>query len=768
MRKIITILMMLPLFVVSQSSMNLVLMGTYEWNNTEGSDIWGWVDPNGNEYALVGLNDGFSVVDVTNGTNPIEMFYIPDLNSTWRDIKTWNNFAYVTTEADAGLLIVDLNDMTGNTYYHVTQFSNPTNGNSIEFTAAHNIYIDENGIAYIFGASSNTGSSPADGVIFLDVNTNPTNPIYLGEWDDEYIHDGMARGDTLYAGCIYAGELYVINVSDKSNPQTLGTTPTPNSFTHNAWVSDNGQFVFTTDEQADSYLAAYDITNINNIQEVDRIQSNPGSNVVPHNTHVDGNFLITSYYRDGTTVHDITHPNNIIEVAYYDSYTGSGSGFDGCWGTYPFLPSGNIISSDINSSSSGMGRLLVYERQFQQACYIDGIVTDATTSNPINSANIEILNTLITSTTNVNGSYSSGIVNSGIYDILFSKGGYENDTISATLTNGNITTINAQLVPLPSFTGNGIVTDINGNGIANAQVLIYNNDFSFSISTDQNGNFSIGNMYDGNYEVIAGQWGYNTVCTNENITTTNNNLTIVLPAGYYDDFTFDFGWSIAGGITISDPGRWERGKPEGTSSQGLDYNPDSDITSDCFEYAYVTGLIAGGQTGSNDVDDFNTILTSPLFDLSSNQPHILNYYSWFSNGGGGWGGGSTPNDTLTVSISNGSTTAVLETMTVNSPDMGQWNFRTFDLSQYITLTSNMQLIIETADWDALGGHWVEGGFDMFSITSTPQTTVEELSMQDSKLIRIVDVLGRETIPSKNIPLFYIYENGKVEKKILIK
>ena len=122
MKKIITILMMLPLFVVSQSSMNLVLMGTYEWNNTEGSDIWGWVDPNGNEYALVGLNDGFSVVDVTNGTNPIEMFYIPDLNSTWRDIKTWNNYAYVTTEADAGLLIVDLNDMTGNTYYHVINF----------------------------------------------------------------------------------------------------------------------------------------------------------------------------------------------------------------------------------------------------------------------------------------------------------------------------------------------------------------------------------------------------------------------------------------------------------------------------------------------------------------------------------------------------------------------------------------------------------------------------------------------------------------------
>ena len=98
-------------YTYTQNNLNLNLLGTYEWNSTEGSDIWGWADPNGNEYALVGLNDGFSVVDVTNPTNPVEMFYIADLNSTWRDIKTWGNYAYVTTEADAGLLIVDLSDI---------------------------------------------------------------------------------------------------------------------------------------------------------------------------------------------------------------------------------------------------------------------------------------------------------------------------------------------------------------------------------------------------------------------------------------------------------------------------------------------------------------------------------------------------------------------------------------------------------------------------------------------------------------------------------
>ena len=68
-KKIITILMIIPFALFSQNSMNMILMGTYEWPslNTEGSDIWGWVDNSTNEeYALVGLNDGFSVVDVSN------------------------------------------------------------------------------------------------------------------------------------------------------------------------------------------------------------------------------------------------------------------------------------------------------------------------------------------------------------------------------------------------------------------------------------------------------------------------------------------------------------------------------------------------------------------------------------------------------------------------------------------------------------------------------------------------------------------------------
>ena len=749
----------------SQSNYNLSLLGTLDWNNTEGSDIWGWADGIGNEYALVGLNNGFSVVNVTTPTNPVEEFFISDINSTWRDVKTFGHYAYVTTEANAGLLIVDLSDMSGNTYFYQTIFNG--NNSSTEFTAAHNLYIDENGVAYIFGASSNSGSSPADGAIFLDVATNPIDPSYLGEWNDFYIHDGMVRGDTMYVGCIYEGELYIVDVSNKNNPQNLGHTTTPSSFTHNAWVSNDGNYVFTTDEQSDAYVGSYNITDMNNIQEVDRIQSNPGSNSIPHNAHVDGNFLITSWYRDGTVVHDITYPNNMIEVANYDSYAGSGDGFDGCWGTYPFLPSGNIISSDINSNNSNNARLLVYSRDFQQASYLDGNVSDITNSLPIASANIEILNTLslISTSSDISGNYSSGIASTGNYDIVFSAVGYLSDTLNTNLSSGIVTTVDIQLQPLISFNTSGIVVDINGNGIENADVLIYNNDNTFTVTTDNLGNFNLNNIYEGNYNIIAGHWGYITVCSDEYISSSNPLQPIVLSEGYYDDFTFNFGWSVSGGIFNPNDGIWQRGNPEGTSDSGINYNPEDDVDNDCFENAYVTGLEAGTQTGSRDVDDFNTILTSPILDLSGNQDYILNYDVWFSNG---FSWGAPPNDSLTVSVSNGATNVVIDILTASSNNLGEWSSKSFDLSQIISLNNNIQFSIETADWDALGGHWVEGGFDNFYISNSLPSNIIENINDNKKLIKVIDILGRESNFNSQLPLIYIYDDGSIEKRIIIK
>ena len=81
-----------PLLLFSQSNYNLTLVGEFDWNglsyDSEGSDIWGWRNTStGVEYALVGLNSGFSVVDLSSPQNPTEVFLFQEANTTWRDIK---------------------------------------------------------------------------------------------------------------------------------------------------------------------------------------------------------------------------------------------------------------------------------------------------------------------------------------------------------------------------------------------------------------------------------------------------------------------------------------------------------------------------------------------------------------------------------------------------------------------------------------------------------------------------------------------------------
>jgi predicted esterase len=47
------------------------------------------------------------------------------------------------------------------------------------------------------------------------------------------------------------------------------------------------------------------------------------------------------------------------------------------------------------------------------------------------------------------------------------------------------------------------------------------------------------------------------------------------------------------------------------------------------------------------------------------------------------------------------------------------------------------------------------------------TQISELSNTNKKLIKVIGLLGRETTGNKNTPLFYIYDDGSVEKQIII-
>ena len=47
------------------------------------------------------------------------------------------------------------------------------------------------------------------------------------------------------------------------------------------------------------------------------------------------------------------------------------------------------------------------------------------------------------------------------------------------------------------------------------------------------------------------------------------------------------------------------------------------------------------------------------------------------------------------------------------------------------------------------------------------STIHNLENSNKNLIKIVDILGRETKPKNNTPLFYMYENGSLEKKLVV-
>ena len=72
-------------------------------------------------------------------------------------------------------------------------------------------------------------------------------------------------------------------------------------------------------------------------------------------------------------------------------------------------------------------------------------------------------------------------------------------------------------------------------------------------------------------------------------------------------------------------------------------------------------------------------------------------------------------------------------------------------------------LISQTDYELDNGAWVLTSNIDYVYYSTPSSVIN--IKENKKLIKIFDILGRETKEKKNTPLFYIYDDGTVEKKI---
>lgn len=265
--------------------------------------------------------------------------------------------------------------------------------------------------------------------------------------------------------------------------------------------------------------------------------------------------------------------------------------------------------------------------------------------------------------------------------------------------------------PLVQVTLTGKVRDASTLvGVPNAQVRILGvgNNFSYNATCNANGDFTI-TVNQGTYNVYGGKWGYVTAeVANRTFTAPSATVTVDVNKGYYDDFIMDFGWTATGTATTGD---WERGAPIGTLNGTAQSNPGADVTNDFGSDAYVTGN-GGGTAGSDDVDGGTAILTSPVFDLSTYNLPYLSYYRWWYNDGGS----AAFDDSLVISVSNGSTSVVIDRIGPGTNNGNSWTYRNYNLSTLIASSANMRFVVTTADLGS--GHLVEAGLDLFTIVDS--------------------------------------------------
>lgn len=707
-RTLVSMAMALCLCATAVAQLNIQFVGQLNYQTTRSSNLsnlWGYTDELGNEYALVGVcgvdqqnPGGIAVVDLTDPANPQEIFFFPGPTSIWREIKVWDDHAYITTEAESGgITIVDLSPLPQSTDLTAIVWDAP------DWETSHSLFIDENGRLYIHGADRGNG-----GVIMYDLTQDPMDPVEVGAFDNWYCHDSFARGDTLYGAHIYDGFFSIVDVSDPSAPVLLGTRSTPNDFTHNVWLDDSGDHIFTTDERTDSYVGSYNISDPSDIEYLDQLQSDAGSGAIPHNTYWLNDYLVTSYYTYGVVIYDASRPDNLIEVGHYDTSPFSGDGFRGAWGVYPFFGSERLIISDMEQG------LFILDPAYVRACWLEGLITNSLTTVPVAGASIVITGTGNSDLTAIGGTYATGYHTAGSYEVTVSAPGYFPQTITGVqLLNGEVTVLNVALVPMPSFTLLGTVIEQgSATPIGSARVEVRNDLFDLATTTLADGTFGITTVFEDSYGIKAGRWGWHTVC-NSNVLLDENSspYTIELPKGYRDEFTLDLGWTVT---STAPRGGWERGAPVGTTFNNATANPEADLDDDCGVEAFVTGN-GGGAPGDDDVDDGSTTLVSPVFDVSVMLDAHVRYQRWFFNAGGS----GTPNDRLVVQLSNGAQTVTVETVTTATPGMGSWQPVDLRIADFLEPTADMT--IRFVAQDDLPGHLLEAGVDGFEVVDLGST-----------------------------------------------
>ena len=477
-----------------------VALGDFALEPSSANDVWGFLDLNTErEYALVGLKNGASVVDVTDPANPFEAGHVSGTESDWRDVKIlqvydentarWRSYGYVGTEATDSITVIDLTGLPNEVALAGTRTDNTTSHNiyvsNIEYATNSPVEGWPAPLLQVLGSNERSGAFRSYGL------SNPAEPQFAGQSPvdsaERYTHDAtsMLVDDERATSCANAAgpceilfdfsetSIDLWDLSDQANPRLLSSTeydaPVPDAqYVHSGWWSEDQRYLFVQDEFDEYFgglnttLRVFDLTSLTD-PVLAKVWTGP-TEAIDHNGYVRGNRYYMSNYTRGFTVLDITAPAEPVEVGYFDTHPVSDSrGFDGAWGVYPFLPSGSILVSDFSSGlyvlgdrtrSSAQGTIAFTAPAFGGQEGSEVIVPVSRTGGTSGRVSVDY--------TVYGGSAGSGDVSTAQGTLEWPAGGGGNRTIRIPLlTDGESEPIERTFVRLANPTGGAVLGDVN-------------------------------------------------------------------------------------------------------------------------------------------------------------------------------------------------------------------------------------------------------------------------------------------------------------------
>lgn len=665
-------------------------------NRLAYAGCWGYA-AGGREYALVGERSGTMFVDVTNPASPVEVGFIPGPTSPWREVKTYGTFAYIVSEGTgpgAGLQIVDLSALPASVTLVTTY--------TATFVTAHTLWIDDEGFLYACGAATAGGGFAGMRILSL---ANPTNPLSVGAYTLRYVHDIFVRDRVGYAAEIDNGLVTILNLTNRNAPVVLSSIPSPKGATHNTWLTDDDRYLGVSDETSGGFLTMYDVGSLSAPAKVSEFA---GPNVLHpsaliHNVRILGNLAIVSWYTEGFRIIDIADPTLPVEVGFLDTYPGPSGGTEGDWDVYPFLPSGNILVSDID------GGLFVASFSGEYGI-LTGTVRDAVTLLPIAGVTVATQEGARIRT-GAEGRFAVD-ADLGPTTLRAAAFGYHAASTAATVSRGVRSTYDLLLLPLPGGTVSGTIRAPGGAPLPGVTLTIPGTGLATESALD--GTYAF-DLPTGGYTLVASRSGSVPASASFSVGA-GEALTLDLTlstAATTVDMETNPGWTVGGPTDNATTGLWTRVNPVGTGG-GL-VQPEDDHTPPPGVAAFITGQSAlGDGIGANDVDGGRTTLTTPDYSVTSLAHPVASYFRWYVNDAGA----SPGTDTWLVEIS-GDSGASWVTVESTQQSSAAWTQVSVSLAGVLPgpgPAGSVRARFVASDLGA--GSVVEAGVDDFQIVST--------------------------------------------------